>query len=147
MKDVRCLCQCCRADYERAGYEVIPILPIQRKTCDKCERPGINIELRQSKIPKLVFVCSPFGGLYENQELAAKYSAREVAAGNIPFAPHLLFPWFMSELTEREKAIRFGIEMLYRCDELHVYEKPTSGMKREIAAAIAKGIKVVYVEA
>lgn len=146
MKDIRCLCQGCRADYEAAGYLIIPILPIERDRCDKCERPGVHIELRKATKPKLVFVCSPFGGLYENQERAAKYSAREVAAGNIPFAPHLLFPWFMSELTERDKAIRYGIEVLYRCDELHVYEKPTSGMKREISAAIAKGIKVVHME-
>lgn len=145
--DIRCLCACCRADYERAGYEIIPIMPIKREPCDKCERMGVNVELIPSRKPNVVFVCSPFGGLVENQELAAKYCAQEVKAGNIPFAPHLIFPLFMSELTEREKAISFGIEMLYRCDELHVYEQPTSGMKREIRAAISKGIKVVYMEA
>ena len=146
MRDIRCLCANCRNDYVQAGYEIIPVLPIERESCDKCERPGVNVEVRKVVRPKLVFVCSPFGGLYENQERAAKYSANEVKAGNIPFAPHLLYPWFMSELNEREKAINYGIEMLYRCDELHVYEKPTNGMKREIAAAIAKGIKVVYME-
>ncbi|MEA4869910.1 MAG: DUF4406 domain-containing protein [Christensenella sp.] len=146
-RDIRCLCACCRADYERAGYEIIPVIPVKREPCDKCDRPGMNVEIRQTVRPKVVFVCSPFGGLVENQELAAKYCAREVAAGNVPFAPHLFYTWFMSEATERDKAIRRGIEMLYRCDEVHVYEEPTQGMKREIAAAIAKGIKVVYMEA
>lgn len=145
-RDIRCLCPCCRADYERAGYEIIPILPIKRESCDKCERMGVAIELIPAKHPKLVFVCSPFGGLDENIIKALTYCRREVDAGNIPIAPHCYFTRFMNETTERNKGISFGIELLLRCEEMHVYDEPTDGMKREIEASRRHGIKVVYME-
>lgn len=148
MRDIRCLCACCRADYERAGYEIIPVMPIKREPCDKCERMGVNVELLPAKKPNLVFVCSPFGGLVENQELAAKYCAQEVKAGNIPFAPHIFFTWFMSEKDDRKKALFFSTSMIRMgiFKEIHVYEDPTSGMKEEIRAARETGTKVVYME-
>jgi len=95
----------------------------------------------------VVFVCSPFGGKKENVTLAREYCRRETEIGNVPFAPHLLFPQFMSELTERGDAIHMGIEILERCDELHVWGgKVTSGMRSEILAAESCGIPVVMME-
>lgn len=148
MADIRCLCERCKADYEQAGYTVKVQIPINRGHCDKCERNGVDVELlKLERHRKIVGVCSPFGGSEENLAKAREYCAQEVKAGNIPIAPHLIFTQFMSEETDRDKGISFGIELLSRLDELHVYCKPTSGMRREIETLSKKGMKIVYMEA
>lgn len=147
-RDIRCLCERCRGDYIAAGYLVETTNQVVRSSCDKCERMGVEVEiLRLKPRRKIVIVCSPFGGKEENLIRAREYCAREVKAGNIPLAPHLIFPQFLDEATERSKGISFGIEIIKRAgDELHVYETPTDGMQQEIRAAIERGIKVVYME-
>lgn len=46
----------------------------------------------------LVYICSPFSGDVENNVIKAqKYSRYALDKGNIPIAPHLLFPQFMSD--------------------------------------------------
>ncbi len=86
---------------------------------------------------KKVFVCSPYSGDIEgNTARAIKYCQAEIAAGNIPFAPHLIFPRMLDENKpeDRELGIRMGLEMMRCCDELHVYGQHISqGMPREIA--------------
>ena len=147
MADIRCLCTRCRSDYESAGYPAAPIYPLLSALCDKCGRPGVNVALDRVNLRrKIVFVCSPYGGDESNLKRAEEYCAREVRAGNIPFAPHLFFTRFMSEATDREKGIAFGLVFLGFCDEIHVYRTPTSGMKREIQKSISLGIKVVHME-
>ena len=50
----------------------------------------------------LVYICSPYSGdTEENTEKARRYSRFAADAGTIPIAPHLLFPQFLSEETER----------------------------------------------
>lgn len=58
--------------------------------------------------------------------------------GGIPFAPHLLFTQFLddSEKRERDAGIAMGTAMLALCDEVWVFDEPTTGMKLELAAAI-----------
>lgn len=148
MQDVRCLCGCCRNDYEAAGYTVSPVSPIKHEPCYKCGRNGTVVTIRKvEKKRRIVFVCSAYGGDEENQRRAEEYCTREVAAGNIPFAPHVYFPRFMSEKTDRERGILFGLIFLAFCDEIHVYGDLTNGMRREIRRAIELGIRVVYMEA
>lgn len=91
----------------------------------------------------LVFVCSPYGGKRENFKRAQEYCALEMALGNTPFAPHVHYHGILSEDVDREIGIQHGLEILSRCDELHVFaQDPTPGMKREIAFAESAGIPV-----
>ena len=51
----------------------------------------------------LVYICSPYAGdIEKNTENARRYSRFAADRNGIPIAPHLLFPQFMDEETERE---------------------------------------------
>ena len=91
---------------------------------------------------KLVFVCSPYSGDVEkNAQNAQRFCRYVVDSGHIPIAPHLLFPQFMDEETEREEAMVRSIELLKRCDWVWIFgDKLTSGMNREIGVAIYEEI-------
>lgn len=91
---------------------------------------------------KLVFVCSPYSGNVEkNAQNAQRFCRYVVDAGHVPIAPHLLFPQFMDEATEREEAITRSIELLKRCDAIWIFgDKITSGMNQEIGFAIYEEI-------
>ncbi|HMM30359.1 MAG TPA: DUF4406 domain-containing protein [Clostridia bacterium] len=95
----------------------------------------------------VVFVCSPYGGKQANIDRAINYCLMEIELGNTPYAPHIFFPQFMDEETERWEAIQMGLEMLDACAELHVWSNEiTEGMKAEIEHAEENGIPVVYME-
>ena len=51
---------------------------------------------------------------------ARRYSRFAADAGTIPIAPHLLFPQFLSEETERELAIFMDLVLLGKCEQLWV---------------------------
>ena len=58
----------------------------------------------------IVYICSPYSGDVEkNTEAARRYCRYAADRGFIPLAPHLLFPQFLSEETERELAIRMDL--------------------------------------
>lgn len=102
---------------------------------------------RAERFRPLVYICSPFsnGDVEQNIENAQKYSRFAVDKRCIPIAPHLLFPQFMSEETERETALFMGIVLLTKCTELWIFGSViTSGMKVEIAKAVQKGIPIRY---
>lgn len=46
-----------------------------------------------------------------------------VQKGDIPIAPHLLFPQIMDDsiAAERERAMEMILEIMRRCDEIHVF--------------------------
>lgn len=104
-----------------------------------------------------VFICSPLrpiGATEEERtrELAHNCRIAEVACkcavrlGYMPLAPHLFFPLFLSDNDpeEREAGIRFGLEWLKECDEIWVIgQRVSEGMKREIVAAVERGIPVI----
>jgi len=91
---------------------------------------------------KLVFVCSPYrGDVKQNIANAIEYCRREISNGNTPIAPHLIYPQMIAD---DDKGIKLGLNILDRCDELHVYGEPSEGMQREISYAHGKGIAVVY---
>lgn len=98
---------------------------------------------RQSKADRvfrpLVYVCSPYSGDVEtNIESAKKFCRFALESGQIPLAPHLMFPQFMTDDNpqERELALFMDIVLLGKCDELWVLgDKVTQGMAAEIEVA------------
>lgn len=94
----------------------------------------------------VVYICSPFrGDVEKNIENARKYCSFAIKKKAIPFAPHLLYPQFMSEETDRELALFFGIVMLDKCAEVWVFgDKISEGMKVEIERAKSKEKKIRY---
>ena len=107
---------------------------------------------------KLVFICSPYRAessdpmerartIQKNIELARKGCRIAVERGYTPFAPHLFFPQFLCEETEREAGIEMGMQMLSLCDELWVLgRKVTDGMAKEISCARELGLPVRIME-
>ena len=96
----------------------------------------------------LVYICSPLSGDVErNQANARKYCRYAVDTGCIPIAPHLYFPQFMSDDTEKERnlAMFMDIVLLSKCAELWVFGDTISrGMAMEIEKAKRKGQPIRY---
>ena len=91
----------------------------------------------------VVYVCSPLAGnVQENQKAARRYCRFTVDRGKIPVAPHLLFPQFMDDenQTDRALTIFMDIVLLSKCSELWVFGNTVSkGMSAEISYARRKG--------
>lgn len=102
----------------------------------------------EKKFYPLVYICSPFAGnVEENTKRAKKYSRYALDKGNIPLAPHLLFPQFMSDETERDLAMHFNYVLLGKCEELWVFgDKISSGMALEIRIAKKRKMKIKYIK-
>lgn len=105
------------------------------KTRDRAYRP-------------LVYICSPLSGdVTGNMERARRYCRFALEKGQIPVAPHLLFPQFMDDLdpAERELALFMGIILLGKCSELWVFGDTVSeGMRREINVAKKRRQRIRY---
>jgi hypothetical protein len=99
---------------------------------------------------QIVYVCSPFRGDEEkNTEKARIYSRQLIKKGLIPFAPHLLFPQFLDDKDEEERALalEMNLTFLKHCEALWVFgNKISEGMQQEIDAAAELGIPVHYVK-
>ena len=91
-----------------------------------------NVE-RAAKMP-FVYICSPYrDNPRVNVMRARQYCKFAVSKGRIPLAPHLYFPQFMSDVTERDKAMQMNFELLRLCSEVWVFgDKITEGMAAEI---------------
>ena len=102
-----------------------------------------NVRLEEKKTTfgfrPAVYICSPYrGDVEKNTERARRYSAMAVERKAIPYAPHLLFPQFMHEKTDRDRllALFMGQVMLDKCAQVWVFgENITEGMKGEIERA------------
>ena len=94
----------------------------------------------------IIYICSPYAGDIEKNVNAARgYSRFAVDKGFIPLAPHLLFPQFLSEETERELAIFMDLVLLGKCEQLWVFGGEVSdGMRREIGRAKQKNMTIRY---
>ena len=103
-----------------------------------------RIQRQEQGYRPLVYICSPYSGdELGNTEKAKSYCRFAVDKGAIPFAPHLLFPLFMKEETERELALFMGQVILSRCDEIWVFgETLSSGMRDEIEKAKRKRMTI-----
>lgn len=99
---------------------------------------------------KRIFICSRYAGdTVHNEAIAERLCRKVIEAGHAPFAPHLLYPRFLSDhrREERELGVTCGLLWLAVCDELWAYteEGVSDGMRRELAYAHARGIPVVEV--
>lgn len=97
---------------------------------------------------RLIYVCSPYRGNMEyNANRARGYSRFVVTQGQIPLAPHLLFPQFLDEedQEEREVGLSYALFLLRKCHELWVFgSKVSEGMAREIKRANKLGMPIRY---
>ena len=107
---------------------------------------NVEREEKAARYRPLVYICSPFyGDISGNIDKAKKYSRFAVDQKAIPLAPHLLFPQFMDEDTERELAVFMDMVLLGRCKEVWVFGSHISdGMAAEIEKAKRKQIKIRY---
>lgn len=150
-------------DYDHENWYLRRFLYIDedgRYVCFSSTTPGYPFAWLQCRKPKpykeensetnkkpLIYICSAYRGeIGNNTRKAREFSRFAMEEGVIPIAPHLLFPQFLSEDTEREVAMEMDILLLSRCDGLWVFNRPTEGMKSEIAYAKANGIPIRYFE-
>lgn len=103
-----------------------------------------NVEVKSP----FVYICSPYrGSLRVNIMRARGYCKYAVRKGKIPLAPHLYFPQFMSDVTERDKAMEMNLELLKLCNEIWVFGSEISeGMAWEISKAEKLRKKICYME-
>ena len=90
-----------------------------------------------AKESPFVYICSPYrDDPGTNVIRARRYCRFAVAEGRIPLAPHLYFPQFLSESSERETAFRMNFELLKLCEEIWVFGDDLSeGMVLELSRA------------
>lgn len=100
--------------------------------------------IRVSTDQWFISVSAYSGDVENNVRRARGYCRMAVDQGAIPIAPHLLFPQFMSEETERELAMFMDIAVLSHCKELWVFGEPTAGMQKEIVYAERKQMTIKY---
>lgn len=96
----------------------------------------------------LVYVCSPMArDIPGNMEQARKFCRFALERGQIPLAPHLLFPQFMDDADPEEREIMtlMDIVLLGKCSELWVFGDPiTEGMNTKIEVAKRRRQPVRY---
>lgn len=105
-----------------------------------------SIEKEAKKWRPLVYICSPYSGDVDaNTAKARRYCRFAVDKGAIPLAPHLLFPQFMSDRTERERALFMDIVLMGKCEQLWVFgEERSPGMQAEIDKAKKRHMQIRY---
>lgn len=96
---------------------------------------------------KLIYICSPCRGDYENNiDNAIMWSGACFRMGYIPVTPHIYFTRFADDRNakERSMAMEAGAQLLLSCSEVWVFglDHPSEGMQAEIALAIRNGISV-----
>lgn len=96
----------------------------------------------------LVYICSPFSGDTKcNIKRAQEFCRFALDKGNIPLAPHLMFPQFMDDgnKKERDLAIFMDIILMGKCQEVWVLgDVISNGMGIEIEKAKKRRQKVRY---
>ena len=95
----------------------------------------------------LVYICSPFAGdEIGNMKKARVYNRFAFLNHCIPITPHIYFPQFCDEATEREKVMFMNMVLLAKCQEIWVFgDVITKGMQAEIDKAMErKSTKVRY---
>ena len=121
--------------YNKEGY--LDLTPYKAmKSIEKKNKPRFPFH-------PMVYICSPFAGDVEtNVENARRYSRFAVEQGYLPITPHLLYPQFLNDDSQRERdlGLFFGLILLDRCTEVWVFgEHISAGMKAEIERAETRG--------
>lgn len=100
----------------------------------------------RSSFRPLVYICSPFSGDVEGNQIKTRRYCRFALSQNcIPIAPHLFFPQFMedSDRQERDLALYMDLVLLTKCSQLWVFgDHISSGMAIEIEKAKRKGMRI-----
>ena len=118
---------------DQTAYTALSAIEREEKTAAKTAR-----------YRPLIYVCSPFSGDIPGNTKKAN-SRFAVDNGAIPIAPHLLFPLFMNEETERDLALFMDMVLLSKCEELWVFgDTVSTGMRAEIDRAERKKMTVRY---
>ena len=94
------------------------------------------------------FICSAYrGDIEKNSERARRYCLAALDHGYAPFAPHLLYPQFLSDESgaDRFLGIQCGLEFLKCCDIVLVFGGITAGMHSEIDEAERLGMEIEYI--
>lgn len=107
-----------------------------------------DIKSKDRPYRPLVYICSPLSGdIAGNTERARKYCRFALDKGQIPLAPHLMFPQFLDDEDpeERELALFMDVILLGKCSELWVFGDVVSeGMAAEIAVATKRRQPIRY---
>ena len=115
---------------------------------DMYEKKSLSSERSKHGYRPVVYICSPYrGDVMANTEKAQKYCALAVKKRAIPYAPHLLFPQFMDEGTEKKRdlALFMGRVMLDKCAEVWVFgDEISEGMRGELERAENRSKTVRY---
>lgn len=95
-----------------------------------------------------IYLASPLRGDIDANLARVRRLAREVAlAGGCPVYSHeLVHALDDGDPGERELGMRCALALLIACDSVLVTGDPSEGMRREIEAATAWGIPVVFRE-
>lgn len=103
---------------------------------------------------KTVFVCSPLKAthrysVWDNIKYASLCCRLVLKQGHAPFAPHLMYPWFLrsNDPVHQQLGSSAAQEYLRNCDELwcflrHSMDVKSEGMKHEVSIAVQSGIPV-----
>lgn len=95
---------------------------------------------------KLVYICSPLRGEYEqNIKNAIRYCEIAAGLGVIPLAPHTIFTQYLNDTVaaQREQALHMGLGLLEKCDEMwRMGQVISEGMEGETLLAAKLGIPV-----
>jgi len=98
---------------------------------------------------KLIYICSPYRAdtpeeMEQNRQAAHKaceeayHLGRMTGAKHVPFTPIGNFPYLDdSKPDEREQALKLGLSLMSKCDEVWVAgDRMSEGMRGEIRAAV-----------
>lgn len=120
--------------------------PVAYEALKNVETEGRAVVAAAPYLP-LVYVCSPYAGdIEKNTENAKRYSRFAVDSGAIPVTPHLMYPQFMDERTERQLALKMGIVLLGKCEQVWVFgDRISAGMAFEIKKAEKMRKKIRYI--
>lgn len=98
----------------------------------------------------LVYIAGPLSGdnLWAKIRAAVRAADLVVAAGGVPFIPHLFALWAMmtdqAEAREYESWMRLDFVMITRCNALFRIEGESSGADREVELARALEVPVFF---
>jgi hypothetical protein len=113
---------------------------------DRAERAALPGRVRNYR--PLVYICSPYAGdVVGNVRNAQRYCVHAVEHDCVPIAPHLLFPQFLDDADEAQRALGLfmGYVLMTKCVEVWVFGEHISlGMAREIESAERRGMPIRY---
>ena len=76
---------------------------------------------KRSDYRPMVYICSAFSGdELANTQKTKRYCRYALDHNCMPVAPHLMYPQFMDETTERDLAIHMDLVLLGKCEEVWV---------------------------